>query len=79
MAISFFSARLETGFTVKERKNMNKYLFLFGIVAILAAAACESVYEKETVGIGPDYSELKKSPCACLELEQAPELPEWFS
>ena len=79
MAIFFFSAKLKEGFTVKERKNMNKYLFLFGIIAILSVAACETIYEKETVGIGPDYSELKKSPCACLELEQAPELPEWFS
>ena len=38
-----------------------------------------TIYEKETVGIGPDYSELKKSPCACLQLDQAPELPEGFS
>lgn len=58
---------------------MKKYLFLLGIIAALAITACQSVYEQETVGIGPDYSELKKSPCACLELEQAPELPEWFS
>lgn len=58
---------------------MKKYLFLLGIAGILAAAACQSIYEAETVGIGPDYSELKKSPCACLQLDQAPELPEWFS
>lgn len=58
---------------------MNKYLILLGIVSVLAVAACNSIYEKETVGIGPDYSELKKSPCACLKLDQAPELPEWFS
>ncbi len=59
---------------------MNKYLLLLLTVAgALAVAACNSIYEKETVGIGPDYSELKKSPCACLQLDQAPELPEWFS
>ena len=52
-------------------------LFVLGIAAL--AAACGSVYEKEPVGIGPDYSELKKSPCACIELEKAPALPEWLS
>lgn len=58
---------------------MKKYLFLLGIIGLFAAAACNSIYEKETVGIGPDYSELKKSPCACLKLDQAPELPSWVS
>lgn len=59
---------------------MKKHLVLLGIMGIIAlAAACGSVYEKETVGIGPDYSQLKKSPCACLELKKAPVLPEWFS
>lgn len=47
-------------------------LFVFGIVA------CGSIYEPEPVGIGRDYSELKKSPCACLELKKAPVLPEWL-
>ena len=50
---------------------------MLGLIAL--AAACGSVYEKEPVGIGPDYSELKKSPCACLELEKMPELPDWLS
>lgn len=59
---------------------MKKHLLLLGVLGILIlAAACGSVYEKETVGIGPDYSELKKSPCACLELKKSPNLPEWFS
>ena len=52
-------------------------LVMLFIVVVLTA--CGSIYEKEPVGIGTDYSELKKSPCACLELELAPELPEWFS
>lgn len=58
---------------------MKKYLFLLGIFGLFAVVACNSIYEKETVGIGPDYSELKKSPCACLQLDQAPELPSWVS
>lgn len=59
---------------------MKKHLLLLGVLGLLVlAAACGSVYEKEPVGIGPDYSELKKSPCACLELKKAPQLPEWFS
>ena len=56
--------------------------FLYVCLAILMTAiivACGSIYEKEPVGIGTDYSELKKSPCACLQLDMVPELPEWFS
>lgn len=58
---------------------MKKCLFLIGIAGVLTLVACGSVYEKETVGIGPDYSELKKSPCACVQLDNVPALPEWFS
>lgn len=58
---------------------MKKHIILLGLLGILALAACGSIYEKETVGIGPDYSQLKKSPCACLELKKAPALPAWFS
>lgn len=58
---------------------MKKYLFTLTVLGIIAlVAACGSVYEPEPVGIGPDYSELKKSPCACLQIEKAPELPAWF-
>ena len=59
---------------------MKKYffaLFMLGLIAVIAA--CGSVYENKPVGIGPDYSELKKSPCACLELEKMPKLPDWIS
>ncbi len=58
---------------------MKKYAFIALILGACVVAACGSVYETETVGIGPEYSELKKSPCACLEIELAPELPAWFS
>ncbi len=58
---------------------MTKIIAILLGIGTLALVACGSVYEKETVGIGPDYSELKKSPCACLQLEKAPALPAWFS
>ncbi len=58
---------------------MKKHLFLLSVLAVLALVACGSVYEKETVGIGPDYSELKKSPCACLELKRVPKTVSWIS
>lgn len=64
----------------KRGKEMKKYFFALLTLGLIAfAAACGSVYEKEPVGIGPDYSELKKSPCACLELEKMPQLPDWLS
>ena len=49
------------------------------ILSVLGVVACGSVYEPEPVGLGTDYSELKKSPCACLKLDLVPELPAWFS
>ena len=58
---------------------MKKVLLLALIIGGVVLAACTSVYEKPPVGIGTEYSELKKSPCACLELKKAPEVPEWFS
>ena len=57
-----------------------KNLLIFGVLVLVAfLMACGSLYEKEPVGIGPDYSELKRSPCACMEVELLPDLPEWFS
>ena len=57
---------------------MKKIAFVLFVMAALILGACGSIYEQEPVGIGKDYSELKKSPCACLELKKAPELPEWL-
>jgi hypothetical protein len=49
------------------------------LVSILAAlSGCGSIYDPEPVAIGPDPSELKRSPCACLELKLEKTLPEWF-
>ena len=58
---------------------MRKIALILFVLAGFILAACASVYEQEPVGIGKDYSELKKSPCACLELKKAPELPEWLT
>ena len=57
---------------------MKKMIFVLFALAGFVLAACGSIYEQEPVGIGKDYSELKKSPCACLELKKAPELPAWL-
>ena len=58
---------------------MKKLLIALFVAGVIALAACGSVYEKEPVGIGTDWSELKRSPCACLKLDKAPALPAWFS
>ena len=58
---------------------MKSILILSIFVLIAFLMACGSLYEKEPVGIGIDYSELKRSPCACMEVELLPDLPEWFS
>ena len=58
---------------------MKKIWLVLFVMASFVLMACGSIYEQEPVGIGRDYSELKKSPCACLELKKAPVLPEWMS
>ena len=58
---------------------MKKIIIMLIAVGAIALAACGSVYEKEPVGIGTDWAELKKSPCACLKLDLAPALPAWLS
>lgn len=57
---------------------MKKALFLFLILGGLLIVACGTIYESDPIGIGREYSELKKSPCACLELKKAPQLPDWM-
>ena len=57
---------------------MKKIVCVLFMLTAFVLMACGSIYEQEPVGIGKDYSELKKSPCACLELKKAPELPEWL-
>jgi len=57
-------------------KKMGKIVLIAGFCAVLSA--CGSIYEKEPVGIGPDISELKRSPCACLLLKLPENLPDWI-
>lgn len=57
---------------------MKKVWIVLFVLGCFVLGACGSLYEPEPVGIGKDYSELKKSPCACLELKKAPKLPEWL-
>ena len=58
---------------------MKKVFYLFLILGGLLVAACGSIFEPEPVGIGREYEQLKKSPCACLELKKAPQLPDWLT
>ena len=51
-----------------------KNILIFSVLVLVAfLMACGSLYEKEPVGIGIDYSELKRSPCACVEVELLPD------
>lgn len=60
-----------------KMKKIGKIIFIVGLSVILNA--CGSIYEKEPVGIGPDISELKRSPCACMLLKLPADLPDWMS
>ena len=59
-----------------KKKLLGKILLIFGLCTVLNA--CSSIYEKEPVGIGPDVSELKRSPCACMLLKLPSDLPDWM-
>ena len=60
-----------------KMKFLVKTFCVVGLCAVLNA--CGSIYEKEPVGIGPDISELKRSPCACMLLKLPADLPDWMS
>ena len=60
-----------------KMKLIVKAVLIFGFCVVLNA--CGSIYEKEPVGIGPDISELKRSPCACMLLKLPADLPDWMS
>ena len=57
-------------------KMIKQVFFVIGLCVSLNAC---SIYEKEPVGIGPDISELKRSPCACMLLKLPADLPDWLS
>lgn len=44
----------------------------WGAASILVTwlASCGNSNQLEPIGIGPDRDELKRSPCACVELQQ---------
>jgi hypothetical protein len=52
----------------------NKTIFCCAVGAILLLQGCDFVRGRETlpdpVGIGRDNDDLKRSPCACLEVPQ---------
>lgn len=48
------------------------------LLAMLVLSGCSSIMEMLPVGQGPGPDELKKSPCACVELPQAPIPSAWL-
>lgn len=70
--------RIKTLTESKGEKMLKVSRLVFVIAGFLVVAGCGSVYNPEPVGIGPDAAELKASPCACLQIETLPGLPEWF-
>lgn len=57
---------------------MNVLKILVFVGAALFLAACRSLYEPEPVNVGPDPSQLKKSPCACLNVPMKKGIPSWM-
>ena len=56
---------------------MRKFIALF--LLIIVSGCWVTMYEPDPVGVGYDVNELKMSPCACLQIETKPGLPEWFT
>ena len=48
------------------------------IIACIILASCGTMYDTDPVGVGFDANELKTSPCACLQIDLLPGLPEWY-
>jgi hypothetical protein len=52
---------------------------IIAVLVVAFVAGCSgSIYETDPVGVGFDANELKLSPCACLEIDTKPGLPEWL-
>ena len=47
-----------------------KYLRFCAVLAVLLLVGCGTTHTPEPIGIGRDDDALKRSPCACLEVEQ---------
>ncbi len=48
---------------------MRKLLTLLAVV-VLVSSCGGGIYQRDPVSVGPDNSELKISPCACLKVKQ---------
>lgn len=48
------------------------------LAGLLVLSSCASEYQAQPRSIGTDPSELKRSPCACLQVITEPGLPEWL-
>ena len=57
-------------------KLCSKVLIILGL--FMLSGCFGSYYEPEPVGIGRGSTELKMSPCACMEIELPKNLPDWF-
>lgn len=55
---------------------MKKILALLTIILISGCSG--SIYNTDPVGVGYDANELKISPCACIQVDTKPGLPEWL-
>jgi hypothetical protein len=69
LTITCYTQRNNSGVFMKNKK----YLWC-GVAALLLLSGCDFVRGSETlpdpVGIGRDNDDLKRSPCACLEVPQ---------
>ena len=55
------------------------FLLIIGLLLILSACSLfVTYYEPEVVGPGKDVNELKLSPCACMQIENIKNVPDWF-
>lgn len=60
-------------------KMSKNFLLIIGLLLILSACSLfGSYYEPEAVGPGKDVNELKLSPCACMQIENIKNVPDWF-
>ena len=55
-----------------------KIIVLFLLLLLSACGVFGSYYEAEPVGVGKGVDELKRSPCACMQIELPKTLPDWF-
>lgn len=59
----------------KSTKILSISLILAGSLLLVS---CASEYQPQPRSIGTDPSELKRSPCACMQVITEPGLPEWL-